>query len=190
MRMVALEPPIGQDEIVAAAEELRDGVLYGSSNITLVVDVAGSLGVVAALANRFGVRQTAGLRITAALEHALTPEPLILSRQPPLAVPCWHVSRSRLLDGLRRAASAGMIHLPLEDPEQRQVLHELRRELEGIAEQVTPAGRVLGVADGRDDLVLALSYAVWALNGPVGVFAARAQMRGTLAPTPSAKAWT
>ena len=48
----------------------------------VVVDVAGSLGIVAALAARLGPKNVLGLRITAAYEHSLQPEPLILSRQP------------------------------------------------------------------------------------------------------------
>ena len=50
-------------------------------------------------------------------------------------MPCWHVSRFRLLDGLRRAAGAGAIALPTKDLGQREVLQELRREMEGIAER-------------------------------------------------------
>lgn len=156
-----------------------------------MVDVAGSLGVVAALAARFGARNVVGLRITAAYEHATQPEPLILSRTPPLAVPCWHVSRSRLLDDLRRSAGAGTIALPIKDEAQRAVLQELKREMEGIAETVSAGGRVLGVADGRDDLVLALSYGVWATNGPVGVVAARAaSARDLRRNAPSSLGWT
>ena len=49
------------------------------------MDVAGSLGIVAALAAlaaRLGPKNVLGLRIIAAYEHSLQPEPLILSRQP------------------------------------------------------------------------------------------------------------
>ena len=45
------------------------------------------------------------------------------------------MSRFRLLDGLRRAAGAGAIALPTKDLGQREVLQELRREMEGIAER-------------------------------------------------------
>lgn len=188
-RLVALEPPIAPDDILGAASEVAARDLNHQPPV-VVVDVAGSLGIVAALANRFGARNVMGLRITAAFEHALAPEPLILSRTPALAVPCWHVSRSRLLDDLRRAAGNAAIALPTKDETQRAVLQELKREMQGIAETVTPAGRVLGVADGRDDLVMSLAYGVWALGGPVGVMAARDRSRWGQRSAPSPLAWT
>jgi hypothetical protein len=189
VKMVALEPPITQDDIVRGAEVLAHAAFYDRPDVSIVVDVGGALGVVAALCARFGARSVLGLRITAALEHALQPEPLLLSRAPPLAVACWHVSRSRVLDDLRRAAGSGVIHLPTKDEGQRAVLHELRREMEGIAEQVSAAGRVLGVADGGDDLVLALSYSIWALNGALGVVAGRGWRGTQRRPVPSAAGW-
>ena len=67
------------------------------------------------------------------------------------------------------------------------MLHEHWRKMEGIGEQVATAGRVLGVADGRDDLVLALSCAFWAAQGMVGVMAGRTANR---VPEFSASAWT
>ena len=180
-RLAAQRPPITQDDIVALCESAASAMPLP----IFVVDVGGSLGIVAALAARFGMRRVVGLRITAGFEHALRPEPLMLQRRPPLGVPVWHVSRSRLLDDLRRAVGSGSIDLPLGDATQAEALAELRRELEGIAETVSAAGRTLAVADGHDDLAMSLSYAVWAQN-TFGTVARRAP-RG---PAPNAAAWT
>lgn len=180
-RLAAQRPPITQDDIVALCE----AAVRAMPLPVFVVDVGGSLGVVAALAARFGMRRVVGLRITAALEHALRPEPLMLQRRPPLGVPVWHVSRSRLLDDLRRAVGTGSIELPLGDTTQAEALAELRRELEGIAETVNAGGRMFAIADGHDDLAMSLSYAVWAQN-TFGSTVRRAP-RGM---APNALAWT
>ncbi len=126
---------------------------------TIIVDASGNSAHAEAVAAAFGRRCT-GVRMTAAHDHALRPQPVPFTAMGKRAVlPVWHLGRTPLFDQLNAAMERSEVKVAtLGD------WRELAQELEGLERVVTDAGNVRYVTTSgkHDDLAVSLALLTWA----------------------------
>ena len=126
---------------------------------TVVVDASSNSAHAEAVAAVFG-RRCVGVRITAAHDHALRPQPVPFATGGKRAVlPVWHLGRTPLFDQLGAAMERAEVKVAKAGD-----WRELAQELEGLERVITDAGNVrFATASGRhDDLAVSLALLVWA----------------------------
>ncbi len=128
---------------------------------TVVVDASGNSAhaEAAAAAAAFG-RRCIGVRITAAHDHALRPQPLPFTAGGKRAVlPVWHLGRTPLFDQLGAAMERAEVKVAKAGD-----WRELAQEMEGLERVTTDAGnvRLVTTAGKHDDLAMSLALLVWA----------------------------
>ena len=146
-----------------------------------MVDASGNSAHAEAVAAAFG-RRCIGVRITAAHDHAMRPQPVPFTAGGKRAVlPVWHLGRTPLFDQLGAAMERGEVKVAKAGD-----WRELAQELEGLERVVTDAGNVrfaTGAAGRHDDLAVSLALLVWAATR-----LPRAAITAPRAYTPRAKA--
>ncbi len=126
---------------------------------TVIVDASGNSAHAEAAAAAFG-RRCIGVRITAAHDHALCPQPVPFTAGGKRAVlPVWHLGRTPLFDQLGAAMERAEVKVAKAGD-----WRELAQEMEGLERVTTDAGNVRFVtASGKhDDLAMSLALLVWA----------------------------
>ena len=106
------------------------------------------------------------MKITAGESHGAGVQPFLIGDVGGRAtsIPALNLSRRQLLLDIGAAFQSGQLTLPLEDPEQQQVVHELKRQMSRASLKVTPSGKQVAVVDrGHDDMLMALAQA-WAVT--------------------------
>jgi hypothetical protein len=128
---------------------------------TVIVDASGNSAHAEAVAAAFG-RRCIGVRITAAHDHALRPQPVPFTAMGKRAVlPIWHLGRTPLFDQLNAAMERAEVKVA-----KTGEWRELAQELEGLERVVTDAGNVrfMTTSGKHDDLAVSLALLTWALT--------------------------
>ena len=126
---------------------------------TVVVDASGNSAHAEACAAAFG-RRCIGVRITAAPDHGLRPQPVPFTVAGKRAVlPVWQFGRTPLFDQLGAAMERGEVKVAKAGD-----WRELAQEMEGLERVTTDAGniRFVTTAAKHDDLAVSLALLVWA----------------------------
>jgi hypothetical protein len=176
------------------SEVAADGTAASPAPVGVVVDCSNNLAFVLDLLARFDRRAVVAVQITGGDHSALAPESVMVGsdgrpglggRPRPVLHPLWRCSRTRLIEGIDRAASAGRVRLPTDEANTERVA-ELRAELVGMMAEVTAAGRQRIVPGRSDDLAMALALGLHAIDRGL---LPRERRRST-SPAISALAWT
>jgi hypothetical protein len=165
----------------------------GRGPVRFAVDISNNSAIAFLLGQALPRDSLIGVKITAGESHGAGVQPFLIGDVGGRAtsIPALNLSRRQLLLDIGAAFQSGQLTLPLEDPEQQQVVHELKRQMSRASLKVTPSGKQVAVVDrGHDDLLMALAqaWAVTKLPPPRETRIGRAASAAL--PAPTAAGWT
>ena len=196
LHMEVVRPVVTPTRHIALVQEVMEAITYkatGRGVTRYVVDVSNNSAIAFLLAQALPRSSLVGCRITGGESHGAGLQPLAVGdvNGRATAIPTMNLSRRQMLLDLGVALQSKQLTLPLDDPEMKGAVQELKSQMNRASLKTTPSGKKIArVQSGHDDLLLAVAQ-LWcctrlpAPRDPTGAALAKAERE-----TPTALGWT